>query len=101
MSWVEERVMRRVVVVMILAMLTLAGAASADVNQTPIAVPLLGDQGAGSPYPSSIQVTPRGGPTQNVAPIIVLQAVTHPCPQDLAVLLVHNNTQKYLLMSNS
>jgi subtilisin-like proprotein convertase family protein len=27
--------------------------------------------------------------------------VTHPCPQDLAVLLVHNNVQKYLLMSNS
>ena len=30
-----------------------------------------------------------------------LHAVTHPCPEDLAVLLVHNGTDKYLLMSNA
>ncbi len=31
----------------------------------------------------------------------MLHAVTHPCPEDLAILLVHNDTDKYLLMSNA
>jgi subtilisin-like proprotein convertase family protein len=31
----------------------------------------------------------------------VLHGVTHPCPEDLAVLVVHNGTDKYLLMSNA
>src|SRR6476659_8072181 len=78
-----------------------AGVAGADVNQAPIAVPLIGDQGAGSPYASRIHVTPRGGPTQSAQPTIVIQKITHPCPQELAILLVHNNSQKYLLMSNA
>jgi subtilisin-like proprotein convertase family protein len=77
------------------------GTAWADVNQTPIALPLLGDIGAGSPYPSSIAVTARGGPGQTGQPFIMLHAVTHPCPEDLAVLLVHNGVEKYLLMSNA
>jgi subtilisin-like proprotein convertase family protein len=80
---------------------TAADPAWADVNQTPIAVPLIGDQGAGSPYPSTIHVTARGGPTQTAQPYIILHAVTHPCPEDLAVLLVHNGTEKYLLMSHA
>lgn len=75
--------------------------ARADVNQTPIAIPLLGDMGAGSPYPSTIHVTSRGGPGQTGKPMIMLHAVTHPCPEELAVLLVHNGSEKYLLMSNA
>jgi subtilisin-like proprotein convertase family protein len=84
------------------ALLLIAGAnyASADVNQTPIAVPLLGDQGAGSPYPSRIHVTARGGPTQRSKISVILHAVTHPCPEELAVLLVHGSL-KLLLMSNA
>ena len=27
--------------------------------------------------------------------------MTHPCPEDLAILLVHNNTDKFLLLSNA
>jgi subtilisin-like proprotein convertase family protein len=101
----SRKIQTATVVRMILTCLCLAtavGQAAADMNQTPIAVPLLGDQGAGSPYPSRIRVTPRGGPTQSAQPRIVLQAVTHPCLQDLAVLLVHNSgSQKYLLMSHA
>jgi subtilisin-like proprotein convertase family protein len=77
-----------------------AGQASADVNPTPIAVPLLGDQGAGSPYPSRIHVTARGGVTQKSVFGVILHGVTHPCPEDLAVLLVHGSL-KYLLMSHA
>jgi subtilisin-like proprotein convertase family protein len=78
-----------------------ASQAWADVNQTPIAIPLLGDVGIGSPYPSSIHVTSRGGPSQVAQPFIMLHAVTHPCPEELALLLVHNGAEKYLLMSNA
>jgi subtilisin-like proprotein convertase family protein len=77
-----------------------AGVAFADVNQTPIAVPLLGDQGVGSPYPSRIHVTARGGPNKLSGFTVILHAVTHPCPKDLAVLLVHGSL-KLLLMSNA
>jgi subtilisin-like proprotein convertase family protein len=31
----------------------------------------------------------------------MLHGVTHPCPEDLAVLLVRSNTEKFLLMSNA
>jgi subtilisin-like proprotein convertase family protein len=87
--------------VTLIGLLAGASQAMADVNQTPIAIPLLGDQGAGSPYPSTIHVTARGGPGQIELGSIVLHAVTHPCPEELAVLLVHNNTEKYLLMSHA
>src|SRR5262245_18686751 len=75
--------------------------ASADHNPTPIAMPLIGTQGAAAPYPSRINVASRFGPAYTSFVAVVLIAVTHPCPEDLAVLLVHNHTQKYLLMSNA
>jgi hypothetical protein len=73
-----------------LCFLAVASLASADVNPTPIAVPLIGDQGVGSPYPSRIHLVSR--------------AVTHPCPEELAVLPMRTNgtiVNKYLLMSHA
>lgn len=78
-----------------------AGSARADSNLGTIAVPLLGTQGAAGPYPSSIALNARGGPSQTGVVRVVLLGVTHPCPEDLAILLVRNNTDKYLLMSNA
>jgi subtilisin-like proprotein convertase family protein len=75
--------------------------ASADTNPQPIAVPLIGDAGIASPYPSTITIAAPSGPTHMTVPTVVLQHVTHPCPKDLAVLLVHNDTDKYLLMSHA
>ena len=91
----------RVALVTAMCVLSAAIQARADVNHQSIAVPLIGTSGVGSPYPSTITVTARGGPTQASAIRIILHAVTHPCPEDLAVLLVKNNTSKYLLMSHA
>jgi len=96
----ELQRMKRVVAVTILGTVAAAGVAHADVNPAPIAIPLIGDHGVASPYPSRVHVTARGGPTMNVQPIIVLQKVTHPCLQDLAVLAVHNGVG-YSLLSNA
>jgi subtilisin-like proprotein convertase family protein len=83
-----------------IAMLAGAQPASADWNPAPIALPLIGTTGAGSPYPSRITPAPPGGPSQ-VSPILVtLHNVTHPCPEELVVLLVHDGTG-YVLMSNA
>ena len=89
-----------VVVGLVLLLLVGARAARADVNTASIAVPLLGTQGAAAPYPSSQTVVARGGATHTSIVRIVLRQVTHPCPEDLAVLLVHG-AEKYLLMSNA
>ena len=67
---------------------------------TPIAVPLLGTQGAAGPYGSSIQINARGGASHVGQVGVSLLGVTHPCPEDLAVLLVHA-ADKHLLMSNA
>jgi subtilisin-like proprotein convertase family protein len=77
--------------------------AQAETNPTPIAVPLVNANNPqpGAPYPSSLDVIARGGPDQQATVYIVLHAVTHPCPEDLAVLLVHNGVDKYLLMSHA
>src|SRR5689334_138196 len=85
-------------------LLAIASLASADVNPTPIAVPLIGDQGVGSPYPSRINLVAREGPDTKRVFSVILHAVTHPCPEDLAVLLVHTGgsiVHKYLLMSHA
>ena len=74
--------------------------AHADHNPTPIAVPLLGTQGTAGPYGSSIQIVARGGPTATGSVGVRLLGVTHPCPEDLAVLLVHG-ADKHLLLSNA
>jgi subtilisin-like proprotein convertase family protein len=77
-----------------------AGAAIADTNQSPIAVPLLGTSGVASPYPSRITVAAPGGPTQTGQVQVVLQNVTHRCPEQLAVLLSHAGVS-YVLMANA
>ena len=76
-------------------------AAWADTNPTAIAVPLTGTQGIAAPYPSRQVVVSRTGPAATATIRIALHAVTHPCPEDLAILLVRNGTEKYLLMSNA
>jgi subtilisin-like proprotein convertase family protein len=83
-----------------LGLLAWVAPASADTNTASIAVPILGTQGPGAPYPSTITVTARGGPAHTSAVDLVLRGVTHPCPEELAVLLVHGS-QKYLVMSNA
>jgi subtilisin-like proprotein convertase family protein len=79
--------------------------AHADTNPTPIAVPIVNENDLsnpqpGAPYPSTINVVARGGPAQVSGIYITLHAVTHPCVEDLAVLLVRGS-EKYLLMSNA
>jgi subtilisin-like proprotein convertase family protein len=79
------------------------GVARAEWNSTPIAVPLQNANAPnqpGSPYPSRIDVHAPGGPTHYGSKVVILHGVTHPCPEDLAILLVHG-TEKYLLMSNA
>ncbi len=83
----------------------LAGAKTshADTDSRPIAVPLIGTQGAASRYPSTLIVNPIGGPAQTGPVSVVLHRVSHPCPEHLAVLLVHDapGGGKFLLMSNA
>ncbi len=76
------------------------GTSHADVNRTPIAIPLIGTEVSASPYPSSITLDPKEGPAQTGQISITLHAVTHPCPQELAVVLVHG-PDKWLLMNNA
>ena len=78
----------------------LAAPATAATNPAPIAVPLLGGGGVGSPYPSTINLTALGGPSQTGQVQIVLHNVTHPCPEQMAVLLTHAGSG-YLLMANA
>jgi subtilisin-like proprotein convertase family protein len=78
-----------------------AAESRADWNSQSIAVPALGNQGVASAYPSSITVAPPGGPGQRGEVRIMLHNVTHPCPRDLAVLLVKDDALGYLLMSNA
>jgi hypothetical protein len=86
------------IVAMVLA--SCAGVAWADVNNTPIAVPLIGNEGVAGPYGSSITVTARGGANQSGQVIVRLFGVTHPCVEDLAILLVKGSS-KFLLLSNA
>jgi subtilisin-like proprotein convertase family protein len=80
--------------------LAAARPACADWNHTPIALPLLGTTGPASPYPSRITIAPAGGASQTSGVAVTLHNVTHACPEDLVVLLVHGGTG-YLLMSNA
>ena len=80
------------------ASLTGAGTSHADINRTPIAIPLIGTEVTASPYPSSITITPAEGPAQTGQISVTLHGVTHPCPEELAVLLVHG-ADKWLLMN--
>jgi subtilisin-like proprotein convertase family protein len=80
---------------------TLVRNARADTQVASIAVPLTGTQGIAAPYPSRMVVTARSG-LQTTGPVgIMLHSVSHPCPEDLAILLVRNNTEKFLVLSNA
>jgi hypothetical protein len=85
----------------IVVWISATGTAKADTLNKPIAVPLLGTQGPGGAYPSRQIVAARVGPSHTSAIRVILHDVTHPCPEELAVLLVRNNTEKFLLMSNA
>lgn len=79
----------------------LASVAHGETNPASIAVPLIGTSGVAAHYPSTIEVDAPGGPGQTGFVWVTLHNVTDPCPEDLAVLLVHNETAKYLLMANA
>jgi hypothetical protein len=87
--------------VLVLVGLLARGVASADTWSTPIAVPVLGTNGPASAYPATLNVVALGGPNQTGQVRVELHAVTHRCPEDLAILLVHNDTDKFLLMSHA
>jgi hypothetical protein len=80
----------------------LAGAvpSAAETDARPISVPLLGTQGIAGRYPASMSVSPPGGAAQRGSVRVALHKVTHPCPEHLAILLVHSSA-KYLLMSHA
>jgi subtilisin-like proprotein convertase family protein len=73
----------------------------AETNPRPIAIPAIGTQGAATPYPTRIVVNSLGGPAHTGDISVTLHGVTHPCIEDLAVLLVHNETDAYLMLSNA
>jgi subtilisin-like proprotein convertase family protein len=98
------RTRKQLPIVVMLAVAFSAALASAETNRTPIAVPLLNtdplNPQAGAPYPSQIMAFARGGPAEVGEVRVILHAVTHPCPEDLAVLLVHGS-HRFLVMSNA
>jgi subtilisin-like proprotein convertase family protein len=85
----------------IVGILTTSGVARADTFPSSIAVPRMGTQGVASVYPATLNVVALGGQTQTGEMHVMLHGVTHPCIEDLAILLVHNGTDKYLLLSNA
>jgi subtilisin-like proprotein convertase family protein len=104
----SSRSITRIVALAFITLATLAmlagpggGVAYAEHDQRPIAVPRVGTEGPASRYPSTLNVVAPGGSMHRSWVGVELHAVTHPCPEDLAVLLVHNDTDKYLLMSNA
>jgi subtilisin-like proprotein convertase family protein len=97
---ISIRKVRVTAAIVVMVFTAFAGVAWADVNNTSIAVPLIGSEGVAAPYPSSITVAARGGAGQTGQPIVRLFGVTHPCIEDLAILLV-KGTSKFLLLSNA
>jgi subtilisin-like proprotein convertase family protein len=77
------------------------GVAHAEINPTPMAVPAIGTSGPASLYPSTIEVRAPQGPNFKTQVTVQLLSVTHPCPRELAVLLVHNGVDAYPLMYNA
>jgi subtilisin-like proprotein convertase family protein len=84
-------------------LLAVVTASQADTDSRSISVPLIGTRGAASVYPSTVIINPIAGPTQTGPVTVILHRVTHPCPEHLAVLLVHNapGGGNFLLMSNA
>jgi subtilisin-like proprotein convertase family protein len=77
------------------------GVANAELNPNPMAVPAIGTSGPASLYPSSIELKSPHGPNFKTHVQVHLIGVTHPCPRELALLLVHNGTDAYPLMYNA
>jgi hypothetical protein len=100
MHHVRRTVLRRAAIVAACLIATAADS-RAETNPHPIAIPAIGTQGAATPYPSRIVVNSLGGPHDAGQISVVLHGVTHPCVDELAVLLVHNSTNGYLLLSNA
>src|ERR1044072_7965771 len=71
-----------------------------DINPTTMAVPATGTSGPASLYPSTIEVTAPQGPNFQTHISVQLIGVPHPCPRELAVLLVHNGADAYPLLYN-
>jgi subtilisin-like proprotein convertase family protein len=65
-------------------------------DATAITIP---DQGAGTPYPSTINVSGMGGTITNVT--VNLNSLTHTFKSDLEILLVSPGGQKVMLMSHA
>jgi hypothetical protein len=85
----------------IVCLIAAAADGRAETNPHPIAIPAKGTPGAATPYPSRIVVNSLGGPNHTGLIGVTLHGITHPCIEELAVLLVHNDTDKYLLLSNA
>jgi hypothetical protein len=85
----------------VLCSIAAAAEGRAETNPQPIAIPAIGTEGAATPYPSRVVVNSLGGPTHTAQISVTLHGVTHPCINELAVLLVHNGTHGYRLLSNA
>jgi hypothetical protein len=77
------------------------GVAHANINSTRMAVPATGTSGPASLYPSTINVKAPQGRDFKTHITVQLIGVTHPCPRELAVLLVHNGVDAYPLLYNA
>jgi hypothetical protein len=84
-----------------LCLIAAAAESRAETNPHPIAIPAIGTAGPASPYPSRIVVNSLGGPASRGYISVTLHGVTHPCIDELAVFLVHNDAAGLVLMSNA
>src|SRR6266480_1805446 len=83
--------------VLLLCGLTPATGQSASfTNSSAITIP---DSGAGTPYPSTINVSGTAGTISQV--VVKLDGYTHTYPDDLDVLLVSPTGQKVIVMSDA
>ena len=85
----------------VVCLIAAAADSRAETNPHPIAIPAIGTQGAATPYPSRIVVNSRGGPADTGQVSVTLHGVTHPCIEELGILLVHNGGPAYELLSNA
>src|SRR5262245_33040842 len=95
------RVFSRRAVIAAACLIAAAADSRAETNPKPIAIHAIGTQGPASPYPSRVVVNSPGGPAHTADISVTLHGVTHPCLEDLAVLLVRNETDAFLMLSNA
>jgi hypothetical protein len=97
---VRRTVLKRAAIAAV-CLVAAAADSRAETNPQPIAIPAIGTQGTASPYPSRIVVNSLGGPTHTGQISVTLHGVTHPCIEELAILLVHNGGTGYRLLNNA